>query len=501
MLRKMRKKVDFLFCLLCAILLAAPFLNHRLWVFSWFAFVPLLRALKDKNPRRSFVIAFFTGAVFWLITLYWLVNVTFLGQIILAVYLALYFGLFGLLNYYLLRLKYYVFLIPCAWVILEYLRSHLLTGFPWALLGYSQYANIAVIQLADITGAWGVSFLVMIFNAAIFLSLEKGPSSPAKVLRIFLLPAVILALSLGYGHLRIDYINDLLAKGASRQVRLSVIQPNIPQELKWDARARYFIKQRYIDLTLSSAKGSPDLIIWPEAALPSVPQEDPQYYADILGCLRSIGRSVLLGAVTSRNGLYYNSALLFSIDGRLLAQYDKLHLVPFGEYIPFRNTLRFLDTIAPIGDIARGREYTIFKSPLEFGVLICFEDVFPGLSRNFVKRGARLLVNITNDAWFGRTSEAYQHLAASVFRAVENRVNLARAANTGVSAFILPSGKILSQVEDLKHNAIFVQGYKSAKITILPAQHSFYNRCGDVFLLFCLLFPLYVIISAKIRRK
>jgi apolipoprotein N-acyltransferase len=205
---------------------------------------------------------------------------------------------------------------------------------------------------------------------------------------------------------------------------------------------------------------------------------------------------------------------LISSQGETLVKYNKLHLVPFGEYIPLKKIFPFLETIAPIGDIRPGQDYTIFALPgpqspvpslnaqtrkrtnaqTKFAVLICFEDLFPELARNFVKKGAQFLVNITNDAWYRKTSAPYQHLQASVFRAVENRVSLARAANTGVSGFITPNGKIISLVCDRTGRNIFIEGYKDQEIAIIERRPTFYTRYGDVFIVVCFLFLLYDII-------
>jgi len=190
--------------------------------------------------------------------------------------------------------------------------------------------------------------------------------------------------------------------------------------------------------------------------------------------------------------------LLVSPEGELLDRYDKLHLVPFGEYIPLRKFFGFLETIVPIGDFSRGNGYTVFSMPpYKFSVLICFEDLFPGLSREFVKKGADFLINITNDAWFKKTSSPYQHLSASVFRAVENRVFLIRSANTGVSGFIAPTGKIISLVGDKSGNNIFVSGYKTQNIAVYKQGLSFYTRYGNIFIIICLLLALGRLITSK----
>jgi len=189
--------------------------------------------------------------------------------------------------------------------------------------------------------------------------------------------------------------------------------------------------------------------------------------------------------------------------GRISARYDKLHLVPFGEYIPLKKTFPFLQSVAPIGDIERGEEYTIFQVPDKsrkqnfFGVLICFEDLFPELSRGFVKRGAQFLVNITNDAWYKKTSAPEQHFQASVFRAVENRLWLVRAANTGVSGFISGEGRIRYLVTGTEKEKIFTDGFKTENIPFGERMPSFYSRFGDIFIMACFLFVLYAIIRLQ----
>jgi len=495
MLRQIRKQLatELILCFSSALLLILSFSSSKwCWVFAWVSFVPLFFALENKGAKRAFGLAYFTGILFWSGTIYWLANVTIFGQILLILYLALYFGLFGLLMTRPFA-KCSLLFIPALWVFLEYARSHLLTGFPWALLGYSQYTNLAIIQIADIAGVWIVSFLVMFVNVAIKEAWSR------RQRRYLFFACIFLALSLAYGSLRLPKIES------PETLRISVVQGNIPQELKWEERAREFVISRYFKLTGEARKDAPDLIIWPEAALPVVLEEQPLYYERLSRYTKRIGRPLIFGAVTSRNGSYYNSALLLSREGRLLRSYDKFHLVPFGEFIPFRKTFPFLDTIAPIGDITRGRDYTLFniqhqglRIKHQFGVLICFEDVFPELAREFVNKGADFLVNITNDAWFGKTTEAYQHLAASVFRAVENRVCLVRSANTGISGFIDPQGRVVP-LADAQGNLIFTPGYKTENI-FLPAHASFYGYYGDFLIPVCLLLLMYIILFSLYKK-
>ncbi len=519
---------ELVLCFIPAFLLTAAFPLLNAEFLAWGSFVPLFFNLHNKSKPRIFLLSLLTGVFFWLATIYWLIHVTVPGMLLLALYLGLYFGIFGLIAAPALRvlpISLQVLFVPAVWVSLEYLRSRLLSGFPWALLGYSQYLNLPVIQIADITGAWGVSFLVMMVNVGIYSVLGSRLRSKRAPAQFRLAPGVIggrakgritfggilrrqgivlicLAVTLGYGYFKLYSIHN--SKNSSL-LKVAVVQGNIPQELKWDIRSREPIINKYIELTAAVISRKPDLIIWPEAALPVVPEEEQLYFERVSDFVKGIKIPLLLGAVTLENGSYYNSALLLSADGQVSQKYHKLHLVPFGEYIPLRKALPFLASIVPIGDINSGREYTVFSLPHlvtgnHFSVLICFEDLFPELSRVFVQKGARFLVVMTNDAWFGKSSAAHQHCAASVLRAVETRRPVVRSANTGISGFIDPAGKISSLVMDSAGESRFIDGCLTREVAAGAQHMSFYTRAGDVFVVVCIFFVLYGII-VSFRKK
>lgn len=490
--------------MLSAALLIAPYCRKGLWLTAWFGFVPLFFALQGKTRKQAFFLAYLAGIVFWVGTIYWLVHITLPGTIILILYLALYFSLFGFAFPYLLSTDYYLLSIPSAWVVLEYARSHLLTGFPWALLGYSQYRNLPAIQIADVFGVWGVSFLVMMVNALIFKavgarSLALGKRNQSTV------PLLLIIFTLVYGYYKLHPTPNT---EHPTPIKVSVIQGNIPQELKWRQESEDYIFDRYIELNKESQKENPDLIIWPEASLPVALEDDITYFDVLCNKIKESRVPLLFGAVTQRDGLYYNSALLIETDGRLVARYDKVHLVPFGEYIPLKNVFPFLQTVVPIGDIEAGKEYTIFevksqrsKVKDKVGVLICFEDLFPEISREYARHGAHLLVNITNDAWYKYTSAPYQHLQASVFRAVENRLPLARSANTGISCFIGADGKIESILRNSLGEDIFVRGLLTRDIPAVKAGNTIYTCFGDFVPAICLAIFIYGIIRKLLKKK
>jgi apolipoprotein N-acyltransferase len=512
MLRQLKKTSllkDFLLSLLSGLLISFSFPDFNLEFLAWIGFVPLFFALKNKPKFKSFLLSYSCGIVFWSVTVYWLIHVTLLGTVLLVLYLSLYFGLFGLLlsaiDYRPSALR--ILFIPSLWVLLEYSRSHLLTGFPWALLGYSQYLNLPIIQIADIAGVWLVSFLVSAVNAGVY-SAFADESGFAGRIKKFSVAALCLAIAVFYGSLKLKEISKGKADGT---LKVSVVQANIPQDLKWDPQARGFIVKKYLEVSSKAAKEKPDLVIWPEASIPEILGQGSLYYEIAAKFSKENSLFLLLGAVTVRDSTYYNSALLISPDGESDKTYDKLHLVPFGEYIPLKNTFRFLETVVPIGDIAAGKDYVVFDGPAlkgpghsiqsRFSVLICFEDVFPELARGFVRKGAGFLVNITNDAWYKKTSAAAQHFQASVFRAVENRVFLVRCANTGISGFVSPSGKIISTVEDSQGENIFIEGVKTETIQPRHKFFSFYTKSGDFLILICLVVVLYGIIAPLFKKR
>ncbi|MEW6101108.1 MAG: apolipoprotein N-acyltransferase [Candidatus Omnitrophota bacterium] len=493
------KNKDFIPVLISALLLIFSFPDYGIWIFAWVGFVPLFFALENKPRGRAFLLSYLAGVIFWSGTIYWLAHVTFFGTVLLILYLALYFGLFGLIfsAYRQRPAAYGLFFLPSIWVLLEYNRSHFLTGFPWALLGYSQYLNLPVIQIADITGVWGVSFLIMLVNVLIYQAMGHRPWAIDKkqsILTVFFL----LVACLMYGFYKLHLRPTAYAPSP---IKISVIQPNIEQELKWSPGAREYIRNKYSALTQKAAEDKPDMIIWPEAALPGVLGEDDLIFNELLSLHEKIRTPLLLGAVVYQNDNYFNSALLIDDKGKIVKRYDKLHLVPFGEYIPLKNIFRFLETIAPIGDIQKGSAFTVFtlsaigyRPSANFSVLICFEDLFPELSSRFVMEGAAFLINVTNDAWYKKTSAAKQHFQASVFRAVENRVNLIRSANTGVSGFIASTGRIISVVKDKAGSEIFVDGYKTEALSLSPVRRTIYNRFPDSLILFSAVLAIYVII-------
>lgn len=496
-----------------AALLVLPFHDGRFGLLSFVGFVPYFFWLKGKSRTDAFVGSFFWGCLFWMALGYWLGLVNVLGLVVLVAYLAGYFAVFGAVAAPFVhpvtetpeaarraRARAYLF-VPAFWVLLEYARGWILGGIPWALAAGGLWKNLVWIQFADLTGVWGVSFFVVFVNLAAFRALEalgglRDPETRREGLRAIAIGGAALALVGAYGAWRIASIEA--PDASARVARVSVLQGNIPQDQKWDARIKALIFEKYKRLMFMAALEKPDLIVWPETSFPGYLEDEPVMATHLRGAVRRSQTHVLVGSPTIgplEGGLrFFNSAVFFGPDGEELGRYAKLHLVPFGEYVPFNAVLGFMHKLFGIGRFTPGKEHTVFTVPAadaagkraaaRFGVLICYEDIFPGLVRDFVREGADFLVNVTNDAWFGKSSAPYQHAQGSVFRAVENRVNVVRATNTGYSCFISPTGRILASVED-NGKEIFVTGTKTQPLTIVR-RRTLYTRLGDWFVALCL---------------
>ena len=461
------------------------------WPLAWAALVPFLFALDGKKVRSAFGLGYLCGFLFFAGTLGWFIYVTYPGAFLLVAYFAVYFAVFAVAFVYFQRLPLLarIFTLAAFWVALEYIRSHALSGFNWVSLGHSQYKNYLLIQVADLTGVYGVSFLVMLINLLVFESVrfvKRGQYilSPFYQIRRAQMVVIVLLLSvLGYGAVVVSHPRPFTS------VDVGVVQPNVPQSLKWDPRLKGKIVARTVLMTREFAAQKPEIIIWPETSLPGILDESPALFNEIKKAAADLQVPILVGIVDEKEGKYYNSAVLVSAQGKIDGQYNKMHLVPFGEYLPFRPVLGFVSRIVPLEDFTAGTEYKLFPAGCEekkFGVLICFEDTLAYLRRGSVNAGASFLVNMTNDAWFEDTKAPFLHLQAAVFGAVENKRSLVRAANTGFSGFIDPFGRVISAVHNSAGKQTFVPGIARARVPVLRTR-TFYTKYGDVFTGLCFL--------------
>jgi apolipoprotein N-acyltransferase len=500
------------------ILLPYCFPRYDMGLLAWVALIPLHIALDGLSRRtHAFWLGWLagiissTGIMSWVVTaMHTYGKVPFVFSygimLLLTAYLGLYLALYsaGVVWFRMLVPRYGLFAAPCLWVTLELLRTYLLSGLPWSLLGYSQYRQLDLIQVADHLGVYGVSFLIVLANVALaelylwLMPLFRGFRPARLPWELITTAAMLVGLSWAYS-------TSLIASDGVERPRaalqVAVVQPNIDQAVKWDQAFREETLRRYDRLTESFGYG-PDLVVWPEAATPFIYEREPVYQLQLVAMANRAGAPLLFGSPAvrfdaERKPFLLNSAYLLSPDGQLLGRYDKQHLVPFGEYIPLKSSvLFFLDKLVEgIGDFQAGPGPTILSFQLkateaaaparrvQFGVVICYEVIFPDLVRRIANGGAEFLVTITNDAWFGDSSAPFQHFSMVVFRSVENHLAFARAANTGISGFIDPFGRIIDA------SPLFTQTALQAEIPIRQTK-TFYSRHGDVFAYGCMLISL-----------
>lgn len=485
-------RLAILLSALSGILLTGGFPRFSLPYLTWIALLPLFFALRGKTAKQALGLGFVCGLVHYLTTLYWIQYVIqHYGGIplllaipvllLLCGYLALYAACFSFLAHrWRNRPLLWIWGLPAAWVALEWIRGHALTGFPWAELGYTQTSFTVLTQVADITGVFGVSWLLVLANTCIMAAWQRYRWWRTSVV----LFAALLAGACLYGSLRLHTVRTAEKHAAPWTV--AAVQGDIDQAQKWDAAFQQTTMDRYLKLSLGAAHQhpAPALIVWPETAMPFFYGIDGALSKELIGMVRQIGTPVLFGspAVGRIDGKprLLNRAYLMNGQGRMLGHYDKQHLVPFGEYVPYPKVLFFVHKLVQAaGNFAAGDS----SAPLKLdghrvGVLICYEAIFPSLAKRTVDRGATALVNITNDAWFGNSSAPYQHLEMARWRAIEFRVPFVRSANTGVSAIFDATGRVLGSIP------LGRQGYLVRTVHPLHMV-TFYAVWGNVFAYFC----------------
>lgn len=448
---------------------------------AWVALVPLLVTALMHRPRVALGWGWLFGLVFFLVLLRWLQftfrvysaipwPLTWAPAAALAAYCGLYAGGVAAAVAWIARRRSASLALataPFLWVAGEWVRGHLMGGFPWGSLGYSQYLRLPVIQIAELGGVYAVSFLAVAVNAALTGALMLPWR---RALAGLLIAGVLVGGTLVFGFARLG--RALPSEG----VAVAIMQPVIEQPLKWEAAHTVATLGIYFSLTRRLAADHPQLVVWPETATPTVLRRDPELGRALGQLARTVGAPLLVGSIDpseSRPDRYRNSAFLLTERGSE-GRYDKMHLVPFGEYIPLSGVIGFVRGWAEfIADLDPGTRAVVFPGPpAPFGVVICYEGVFPELVREFVKGGARFMVNMTNDAWFGRTSGPLQHLAMYPFRAVEHRIAVVRSANTGVSAFIAPTGHIIRRLH------LFDRDTMTERVPLRVGE-TLYSRFGD----------------------
>jgi apolipoprotein N-acyltransferase len=477
------------------------------------ALVPLFFLSQERSPQRRFLFGLLAGFLHFVLQLYWIVIVlgrygglpwffSYPAMLLLSLYMALYIAAFVYIAGCVQSrwgLGRSLWLLPLFWVGLDWFRAVLLSGFPWMDLGYALWQTPLLLQTADLFGHYFITFAIVLCNAFVFYLLqrkEKGRVFPVITVVLFFLGVV------SYGHFRAMQIDRHMT--TEEHALIGMVQGNIDQSRKWSPEEQ----QRTVDGYLAASQDllrqpmRPELLVWPETALPFFPMNNP-----LMDSLRMMTRednvALLTGSpwfevndAATRDINFYNSAFLLSPAGEIDGLYFKSHLVPFGEYVPLKKLLPFLaPLVEAVGDFTPGTvETPVTFGRIRCGVLICFESVFPDIARQWVKSDANVLVNLSNDAWYGRSSAPSQSMAMSVLRAVETRRSLVRAANTGISAFVDPLGYVLVS------SAIFVPWAESREIPLLEkiTVHSSY---GYLFAPFCAFFTVAVCAALFVCRK
>jgi len=501
--------------ILSACLLLVTFPDFSFSWFAWIAFVPIF--FLARNPlsfKTAFGYFYLLGCIFFLVTVEWLRHVSYFGWLFVSFLYATYFGCFGLLvRWFWVRrgLVFFFLLVPSAWVVLEWIRTEIpMWAFGWNLLAYSQSDHRAIANIASLGGVYYVSWLVMLGNVSVFFLVSSWRMKQNKRFALVSVIFFLVMLLVPVFWTREPHVAAHLPQASSddtglsaiggeqenrarNRVHVAVVQGNIAQGEKWDINQKKRILQTYHELSRFVAADRPDLILWPEASFPGYFNIDESRF-ETLNLVQELHIPILVGGLTYESeSVAFNSAYWVTEDGKVQSRYDKVRLVPFGEYVPWKTFFGFLglNRLAQslgVGDYSAGADVRVFslKEGGAFSPLICFEDTFPSLARRAVAKGAQFLVVITNDAWFSKSAAPYQHLQASIFRAIENGVPVVRASNTGVSAFINARGKVLGRVQDQQGNSLFIGGGLARSIEISKLE-TFYQRFGYLFPAACFL--------------
>lgn len=472
--------------------------------FIFLAFVPLFWVLEKNTPKQNFMDGWLFGFLAHLGIFFWVLKLLLSNQVplflsvlawfLLAGYLGCYQGFFAYLSGKILKADKHtlsIILIPVIWVSLEWIQSWLWTGFPWCLLGYSLSQYPKFLQIAEYTGIYGVSFEILFWNIGLFIFLRKKHLNFIWVGGLFLLFIANFYL-MGLAEKKLAIVQQNIPKTCV------LLQPNIAQTQKWNpnySRKILAEYERFFDRAPKERIGK-TIYLWPESALP-FSFSDPMMPKWLKQQIQKTGCQHLVGMDEVISGAdYYNALGLFDGEGKRIQTYRKIHLVPFGEYVPFRLLLQdFFTVLNQLGNFSEGETHQL---PLQTqvgkaGVTICYEGIFPNLSAQQSRSGAEFLVNISNDAWF-ESSACHQHWQMNRLRAVENRKYLLRAGNTGISGVVDPLGRIVSESKLNEVEHLRVSFWTSSFQT-------FYSLHGDVFAYFCVIFSVIFLSSLALKTK
>ena len=533
-------------------LYAACFPPFNLTWLCWIALTPLIAAIwfsggDSRHPwLRNLLLGYVTGLTFFWIVFSWLTTVTILGWFVLEFYMAIYVAIWawfcGLVrprpkinrvgcskweqmlsqartnatppqspwtkSTNNLRLA---LLLAAAWTTLEWLRGWVFSGFGWNGLGVALHDNWPLIQIAELTGVAGLSFLIAFVNVIILTTAYRlVVEARTRVMRphfdfTFTMAAIVGVLVFGFRATQVS--------PAAKTLRVTAVQSNVPQNQKFDPQftRRIFDQFRRLSEIALRSNPPPELLVWPESSMPGPVLEDQESYKFVTDLAADADADFLLGTIDEDGGDVYNAAILLSEGGERVQMYRKVHLVPFGEFVPGRHTVPLLARIVGDqvpGDFKAGKEHTVFtltNGDVQVAPLICFEDTIGELARQFVvptetSPGANLLVDVTNDGWFQHSAGSHQHLANAIFRCIETRRPMLRAANTGVTCFINQFGRVTQELRD-EIGSTFTEGVLSGDIEV-PSEHelTFYARHGELFAKACAVITLIAIVLTSLTR-
>src|SRR5262245_41367063 len=550
----MTKHCAWLAAILSVLLYAACFAPFNLTWFCWIAVTPLIAAIWFSGTRsryawlRSLLLGYVAGLTFFWIVFSWLTTVTVLGWFVLEFYMAIYFATWAWLCHLMrprerktqsraaskwgqmlaqargtspppqspwtkstsnLRLA---FILAAAWTTLEWLRSWAFSGFGWNGLGVALYDTWPLIQISEIAGVAGLSFMVAFANVIVLTTAYRLiVEARTRVMRPHFDFTVTMA---GIVGVLVFGLRTTQVSPSTKPLHVAAVQSNVPQNQKFDPEftTRIFDQFRRLSEIALRSNPPPDLLVWPESSMPGPVLADEQSRKFVMDLAASSETDLLLGTIDVDNQNVYNAAILIADGGDRIQVYRKVHLVPFGEYVPGRHTVPLLAQIVGDqvpGDFKGGTEFTVFTltdSDVHVAPLICFEDTIGELTRQFIlpnetSPGANLLVDMTNDGWFERSAGSHQHLANAIFRCVETRRPMIRAANTGVTCFINQSGRITQMLRD-DTGSTFIAGVLAGEIKVPTEQElTFYVRHGELFAKACAAITVLAIVVAMALQR
>jgi apolipoprotein N-acyltransferase len=460
----------------------------------------------SRPPLKVFCWTIFAAqAVAWIVLLCWLRHVTFFGLLLLGPFVGAWVGCWYMAVWWTMprlhgrsapvRMLAQLGLAG-AWVLVEWTRTWFITGFPWLPLAASQWQRTSILQIAAYTGAYGVSFVLIAMNVGFAAYAHRLLVEGERNFLKRRSPEFLLALFLLLACLSIQVQETINRRLYHESLgRIAFVQPDIPQSAKWDPAEAPGIERILGQLTQVAGASRPDLILWPESAAPGAVRGDPEMQSWVASLARQTGVPLLIGANAFETGAdgtsWYDAGFVVTPDGVQPSYYAKRHLVPFGEYVPLRPVLGWMSKFVPLPDDATpGRDAApllvrLPHGPTAFGVLICYEDIFPQLARDSVLSGSDVLAVLTNDAWYGEEGAAYQHAAHSVLRAVETRRPVLRDGNAGWSGWIDEFGGIRSTLQD-QQGSVYLRGTASVNVARdrrWVGRKSFYVEHGDWFVL------------------